>query len=234
MANININTINYIIEKYKVMTEPDDFKTHLLLLEYVNPSSVWELGAGRGSWCLALHELVDNKDICYNLVEDFSWCQKGYDKLFVNYPWPQNINDLENFIKSTESDINYKIFDGDILDFKESLTNIEMIRIDCDLPNARETIELILNNSNDNLVILIDDIKPNGAFNRLFEMLEFVQKNRLKIILTANETVALAKPSFDPWDFYAFVSPYKPEFRRMGLRNEFFMFDKQAEYVYVW
>jgi len=42
MANININTINYIIEKYKVIVEPDDLRTHLLLLEYVNPSSVKE------------------------------------------------------------------------------------------------------------------------------------------------------------------------------------------------
>ncbi len=212
------------------MTGNCDFKTHLLLLNYLNPMSVWELGAGRGSWCLGLHEFSNN-NTRYNLVEDFSWCKHGYDKLFVDYYWPKNIKDLESFIKSTNSNINYKIFDGDISNFKESLKNVEVIRIDCDLLNTQDTIDTILTNSFDNLVILIDDIRPNGAFNRLFDVLSFIEKNKLKIILTADETVVLAKPQFDVDNLYQHCLTYKEKFKKISFRNDYNIYNKQAEYL---
>lgn len=231
MLDLSWKTIYDTMKKYEIMADTLDFKTHLLLLEYLNPSSIWELGAGRGSWCLGLHELIDNKNICYNLVEDFSWSKNGYDKLFVDYFWPKDINELDNFIKNTESNINYKIFDGDILNFKENFTNIEFIRIDCDLPNTKDTINILLKNSDNNLVILLDDIKANRAFYRLFDVSKFVEENKLKIILTANETVVLAKQQFDVTNLYQHCLLYKEKFKNITFIDDFMIFNKQAGFL---
>ena len=225
---INKKNIHKIIEKIDIMCPAIDFLSHIMLLQYINPSQVWELGAGRGSWCIGLDKFKSNT--LYNLVEDFSWHTSGLATKFVDYDWPATPSDVTQFIKNNSPNLNYNLYSSDVLNHKDIFTNLEFVRIDCDLNNPTETYDHILQNSLDNLVILLDDIRPNGALNRLFEVLKYIESGELKIVLASNETLVLAKQNFDTVKFYEFCCENDCS-NNVTHRDDFNIFNLTADFV---
>lgn len=205
-----------------------DFLSHIMLLQYINPSQVWELGAGRGSWCIGLDKFKSN--ILYNLVEDFSWHTSGLSTKFVDYAWPATPSDVTQFIKNNSPNLNYNLYSSDILNHKDKFTNLEFVRIDCDLKNPKETYDHILQNSSDNLIILIDDVRPNAALNRMFEVIEYIKSGDLKVIITANDTLGLAKQTFNTAKFFKYCQDLGYS-KNIMHRDEYNIYGRPADYI---
>jgi hypothetical protein len=226
---INHKKMHKLMEKIHIMCPAIDLLSHILLLNYINPTQVWELGAGRGSWCIGLNRFNKN-NILFNLVEDFTWSSSGLASNYVSYDWPATSIDIIEFINDVDPSLNYKLYDKDVLAYKDKFTNLEFVRIDCDLKNPKETYDHILQNSLDNLVILLDDIRPNGALNRLFEVLKYIESGELKIVLASNETLVLAKQNFDTVKFYEFCCENDCS-NNVTHRDDFNIFNLTADFV---
>lgn len=221
--------IQNIVNKFNVMAHPQDLAFHLLLINYINPTKVLEMGAGAGAWAMAINEL-SNTSLKFILIENFRYIDKGFSP---PYPWPKNKDNLIEYINETsEKEINFEAIDiNAAYTYTLDLKDVSLIRWDCDIPEPKENISKILENTPDNLILIVDDIRPNYCFHRLLTMIDLVRENKLSLLWMGIEESAWVKSTFDKTEILNHLENYSDNFSffQRGINN--FLNDTIWEYI---
>jgi hypothetical protein len=205
----------------KIQSETVDTLVELEIYKYFSPSSVWEFGAGTGSWAIAMNYLGGHS-AKFSMTENFTFVTMDHLKKYRTDGqfWPETIKELADHLDNSNSKLGvhmeYELYDKDICHYLNDITTpFEFVRLDCDLEMPHKTIEYIIENSTDNLVIISDDVEPNGCLNRLMLLQEQVAKGKLRIFWTGVCTAAWCKPSVDIEPFFDNIEIYRTAFKEM-------------------
>jgi hypothetical protein len=221
----------------KIQSETVDTLVELEIYKYFSPRSVWEFGAGTGSWAIAMNYLSGHS-AKFSMTENFTFVTVDYLQKYRtdNQFWPETIKELSDHLDNSNSKLGvhmeYELYDKDICHYLNDITTpFEFVRLDCDLEMPHKTIEHIIENSTDNLVIISDDVEPNGCLNRLMLLQEQVAKGKLRIFWTGVCTAAWCKPSVDIEPFFDNMEIYRSAFKEMFVLGEYTSFGLPQQHL---
>ena len=214
----------------KIQSQPADTLVELEIYKYFSPRSVWEFGAGTGSWAIIMNYLSGHS-ATFSMTENFTFVTSDRLRKYRTDDqfWPETIKELSDHLDNSNSklgvNMDYELYDKDIYHYLNNIeTPFEFVRLDCDLEKPHETIEHIIENSTDNLVIIVDDVEPNGCLNRLMLLQEQVAKGKLRIFWTGVCTAAWCKPGVDIEPFFNSMELYRSAFKEMFMLGEYTSF----------
>ena len=220
-----------------IQSELADTLVELEIYKYFSPSSVWEFGTGTGSWAIIMNYLGGHS-AKFSLTENFTFITLEHLSKYktAGQFWPESIKELADHLDASNLKLgmhmDYELYDKDICHFLTDIkTPFEFVRIDCDLEMPHETIEYIIEHSTDNLVIISDDIEPNGCLNRLMLLQEQVAKGKLRIFWAGKCTAAWCKPNVDMEPFFNNMKMYHTAFKEMFILAEYKSFGLPQQHL---
>jgi hypothetical protein len=218
-----------IINKFNVMAHPQDLSLQILLINYIKPKKILEMGTGSGAWAMAVNELCDI-DMRFVLIENFRYINKGFSP---SYLWPKDRNELiEHIVTTSKKEIDFEVLDIDAAyTHNLNLTDVSLIRWDCDIPNPKENISKIIDNTPDNLILIVDDIRPNYCFHRLLTMIDLVRENKISLLWLGIEESAWVKPNVDKNKILNHLENYSDNFTFFQRGTNPFITESIWEYI---
>jgi len=191
-----------VMKEVHPMSMYEDLGVVADILSYMKSKNILELGAGAGSWMVAMNYLTTNntKFLGY---EDFS-TDYGFN-------WPTDENALKlrmiNLSQGLGKDIDVEIKNENIynidMDYIKNLNiKFDVVRLDC-MENNRFITDLfykIYPYTTDNCIFLVDDITPNLCPNRFLSYMDRVSDGILKPIWFGNKEGAWCKRTFECGD----------------------------------
>ena len=204
---MKIDPLAQIIKDIKPMSIYEDLGIVIDILSFTKPTNILELGAGSGSWILAMNHALNHK-IKFLGYEDF--------RLDYGFGWPKNAEDLRTYMadkaKSLGKTIDVDIRDEDIyyIDM-EHVKNLnikfDVVRLDC-MEDKRQINELfykILPFTSDDCIFLVDDITPNLCPNRFLSYMDKVNDGILKPLWFGSKEGAWCKLTYDCVDLQQYI-----------------------------
>jgi SAM-dependent methyltransferase len=194
-----IDPLARILKGIKPMSMYEDLGVVIDILSFTKPNSILELGAGSGSWLLAMNYALDH-EIKFVGYEDF--------RLDYNFGWPKTATELTNYMAEKSSSLG-KVIDVDIRDEDiyhidlEYLKNLnikfDVVRLDCmeQKNKVNEIFYKILPFTSDDCIFLVDDITPNLCPNRFLSYMDKVNDGILKPIWFGIKEGAWCKTAYD-------------------------------------
>lgn len=184
------------------MSHPQDAIIERELIKAFRCKTILELGGGSGAWCAWINNQINN--LTYYITENFSYVTNKRLQKFIresdDIKWPSNATEFNKSIEIlTENNlINYTLFTEDFYDIKHRIPNsIDYARIDCDTKNIRDVIKYLIEHGSENLIIVLDDCRPNAAINRLLTLSEFIHSGELRTIWSGFERMAFCRTSYN-------------------------------------
>ncbi len=165
--------------KNQVMSYPTDLKITAELLKLLPNTTLLEFGTGGGGWPV-INNIISGIqfDHCY-LVDNFSWAKEGFAGVDR---WIDNEQDLKVYLQeklnTTVDVINFDTIKDDVIAEIDAVIDrpLDIIRVDCIVPlPALEYI--ILKHLKPTGIVLFDDIKLNGGFERVQRVFYFLQNH---------------------------------------------------------
>lgn len=221
----------------KIQSSLNDTLVEFVIYNYFKPQSVWEFGAGTGSWAIVMNYLGTHPAV-FSMTENFAFITVEHLKKYKtkNQFWPCNLQELTSHIDQSNWQLgvsmDYQIYTTDVCHFLNTIdTPFDLVRIDCDLEMPYETIDYILDHSSNNLIIISDDVAPNVCLNRLMMLQEQVAKGKLKIFWTGESSAAWCKPDMDIGPFLEHMKIYKAGFKEMFVLDNYKFFGIQQQHL---
>lgn len=185
-----------------IMSSPQDAIIEREIIKAFRCKTILELGAGTGAWCAWINSQIDN--LTYYITEDFSYVTKKNLQKYIresnDIKWPSNPTELNTCIEvlTENNSINYTLFTEDFYDIKHQIPHlIDYARIDCDTKNMRDTIKYLIEHGSENLIIVLDDCRPNTAIGRLLTLSEFIHSGELRTIWSGFDRMAFCRTSYN-------------------------------------
>lgn len=168
----------------QVMSYPTDLKITAELLKLLPGTTLLEFGTGGGGWPVVNNIISGVQfDHCY-LVDNFSWAQAGFAGV---ERWIDNEQDLKVYLEeklnTTVDVINFDTLKDDVIAEIDAVIDrsLDIIRVDCIVPlPALEHI--ITKHLKPTGIVLFDDIKLNGGFERVQRVLYFLQNHNFNTV----------------------------------------------------
>jgi hypothetical protein len=192
---MNVDNILAAIEKFNPMVVYEDLGIVTDIVNFIQPTSVLELGVGGGGWILSIDSIVSN-NITF----------VGYEDFRMNYEnnWADSIEKMDAYLKSQSQNRNIIIKNENVnyLDleyFKQHNFKFDIVRVDC--LESREDINTLFYKiypyTSDRCIFLVDDIVPNICPNRFLSYMDKVYDGILKPVWFGNKEGAWCKNSYD-------------------------------------
>ena len=216
-----------VARKSQVMSQYEDVDIVYLMLKFLQPRNILELGVGGGGWISCMNALLKDKSIHWFGFENFS--------LNYNLPWPKTADELRFNMQETSVDLGFPLRNVQIIDddlnninfgyFQKQNLGFDVVRLDC-LGDCPDIITNVLSNvltyTTKDCLILVDDVVPNIALNRLLGTLELVKRGVLKVLWTGKKEMALVKTTFNEAPIIRFLlsqKEIKEKFYKMEYQN---------------
>ena len=184
-----LHELRMFYHKYEAMANIYDMAIELAIIDYVNPNTIWELGAASGHWSAAMQHLMTHKECHFTLVENFKEAT-----LYKDIGVPQDAVELKNYLHA-QFDFRPDLIIKSMDDLPSAELKIDVLRVDCDTESKYHSLsKWILFNGSDNLIVFVDDVRPNARPDRLFMMQDLVNRGLLEFLWGGEEEAAWCSP----------------------------------------
>jgi hypothetical protein len=184
-----IEIIDEDLKTFPAMSNAHDMAIEVWLIDHIDAAVVCELGAGTGNWSGIVSRNLNRKDVEFLLFENFKEAE-----FYSDIGFPKNVSELETSIARHTK--NSKCFDININELPELERKADIIRLDCDGDGTyyERFATWLIENTTENAVILVDDVRVNVRPDRLFLMHELVRQGKLEFLWGGYEEAAWCKP----------------------------------------
>ena len=170
---------------YPVSATNKDIFTEYWFIDLLELDEIIEFGAGTGNWSICIDHLTynPNKQRTFHQVENFNY--KGHvfmGWVYEKENWPTTPEELIKHcttasIDVTKREIKTKYYFEDANDIfkKDAETKFNAVRIDCDI-DWNLFWKWLYSNTNNNYIIIVDDIAPNYCYERFYNMMKETTK----------------------------------------------------------
>jgi len=173
-----VDKIKQCNTKYRPMSDLYDLFCEYIILKKHNPKKIMEICAGSAGWALTTNELLNLENLEFVLVEDFRYV--SYDGF--NW-WPQNKNELEQYIKLKNSNFQFHLQDSYTKCYEPQA---DVLRIDA-WGFTYNDLQHWISDCNRSSVILFDDFAFNKDPDLIIMVLELAKNKIIFPIWTSDK-----------------------------------------------